>query len=163
VCSKCLQKSFVILCANPASNLQFKSTISAPWKRAWFAEEWKTSNFTEEHLTTVAQALIRSPKKIYPEDMCRVNYSSYQCLLNFESVKIDSVPPSSFTNANRRWFWSEGRILRMVFWFIVMLKPTFLDAFCEQMKLRSILTAELIGITVYTGSTPIHMKSYRRN
>jgi hypothetical protein len=28
------------------------------------------------------------------------------------------------------------------------------------MKLRSNLPAELIGITVFTGATPIHMKSY---
>jgi hypothetical protein len=34
-----------------------------PWKHASFATEWKTSNFTEKNLTTVAQALVQSPKK----------------------------------------------------------------------------------------------------
>jgi hypothetical protein len=49
------------------------------------------------------------------------------------------------------------------FWFVVRLNPTFLDIFCGQMKLRSNLTAELIGITVFTEATQTHMKSYRRN
>jgi hypothetical protein len=38
------------------------------------------TSLTEEHLTTVAQALFQSPKKIYPENICGVHYSSYQCL-----------------------------------------------------------------------------------
>jgi hypothetical protein len=35
--------------------------------------------------------------------------------------------------------------------------------FPRQIKLLSNLTAELISITVFTGTTTIHMKSYRRN
>jgi hypothetical protein len=58
------------------------------------------TSLTEENLTTVAQALVQSPK-IYLEDTCGVHYSSYQCLSNCESIKIESVLPSSFTNANR--------------------------------------------------------------
>jgi hypothetical protein len=50
-------------------------------------------------------------------------------------------------------------------WFLIHCEaePDFLDAFCGQIKLLSNLTAELIGITVFTGATPIHMKSYGRN
>jgi hypothetical protein len=44
----------------------------------------------------------------------------------------------------------------MVFYFVARLNPTFLDAFCGQMKLRSNLTAELIGITVYWSDTNPH-------
>jgi hypothetical protein len=34
------------------------------------------TSLTEENLTTVAQALVQSPKKIYPEVFCGVHYSS---------------------------------------------------------------------------------------
>jgi hypothetical protein len=37
-------------------------------------------SLTEENLTTLAQALFQSSKKIYPEDICGVHYTSYQYL-----------------------------------------------------------------------------------
>jgi hypothetical protein len=53
------------------------------------------TSLTEENLTTVAQALVQSPKK-------SIQKTSHQCLSNCESIKIESIPPSYFTDANRR-------------------------------------------------------------
>jgi K+/H+ antiporter YhaU regulatory subunit KhtT len=63
------------------------------------------TSLTDENLTTVAQVLVKSSKKIIrttSEDF--IIPSTNQCLLNCGRIENESVPPSSFADAKRRRF-----------------------------------------------------------
>jgi hypothetical protein len=64
VCSKCLQKRFVILLCQPASNLQYNQRSQRHGSVYDLPRSGRPrTSLTEENLTTVAQALFQSPKK----------------------------------------------------------------------------------------------------
>jgi hypothetical protein len=58
------------------------------------------TSLTEENLTTLAQALVQSPKKSIKKTSSEFIIPSTS-VSDCESIKTEGVPPSPFTNANR--------------------------------------------------------------